>query len=256
MLAISLLWTDMEKRAQEISQGPLLKISNIDVFHGTFQSLWDVSLEVKAGEIVGLIGANTSGKSTLLDAISGLLHPAKGKIEFDGQDISTMEPFRIVELGITQIPEGRGIFPDMSVLDNLILGSYSKRARSRKKENLENVYQHFPILETRKKQTAKTLSGGEQQMLVLGRGLMADPKLMLLDEMSLGLAPIIITSLYKALQEIRERGITILFVEQNVRRSLQEADRAYILEVGRVTLSGTAGELQEEEEVKKAYFGV
>ncbi len=246
----------MEKRAQEISQEPLLKISNIDVFQGTFQALWDVSLEVKAGEIVGLIGANTSGKSTLLDTISGLLHPAKGKIEFDGQDISTMEPFRIVELGITQVPEGRGIFPDMSVLDNLILGSYSKRARSRKKENLENVYQHFPILETRKKQMAKTLSGGEQQMLVLGRGLMADPKLMLLDEMSLGLAPIIITSLYKALQEIRERGITILFVEQNVRRSLQEADRAYILEVGRVTLSGTAEELREEEEVKKAYFGV
>jgi branched-chain amino acid transport system ATP-binding protein len=246
----------MEKRAQEISQEPLLKISNIDVFHGTFQALWDVSLEVKAGEIVGLIGANTSGKSTLLDAISGLLHPTKGKIEFDGQDISTMEPFRIVELGITQVPEGRGIFPDMSVLDNLILGSYSRRARSRRRENLENVYQHFPILETRKKQTAKTLSGGEQQMLVLGRGLMADPKLMLLDEMSLGLAPIVITRLYKALQQIRERGITILFVEQNVRRSLQEAERAYILEVGRVTLSGTAAELQEEEEVKKAYFGV
>jgi branched-chain amino acid transport system ATP-binding protein len=246
----------MEKCAQEMSQEPLLKVSNIDVFHGTFQALWDVSLEVKSGEIVGLIGANTSGKSTLLDAISGLLHPAKGKIEFEGQDISTMEPFRIVELGITQVPEGRGIFPDMSVLDNLILGSYSRRARSRRRENLENVYQHFPILETRKKQTAKTLSGGEQQMLVIGRGLMADPKLMLLDEISLGLAPIIITSLYKALQEIRERGITILFVEQNVRRSLQEADRAYILEVGRVTLSGTAGELQEEEQVKKAYFGV
>ena len=246
----------MEKRAQEICQGPLLKVSDVDVFHGTFQALWDVSLEVKSGEIVGLIGANTSGKSTLLDAISGLLHPAKGKIEFDGQDISTMEPFRIVELGITQVPEGRGIFPDMSVLDNLILGSYSRRARARRKENLENVYQHFPILETRKKQTAKTLSGGEQQMLVIGRGLMADPKLMLLDEMSLGLAPIIITSLYKALQEIRERGITILFVEQNVKRSLQEADRAYILEVGRVTLSGTAGELREDEGIKKAYFGV
>jgi branched-chain amino acid transport system ATP-binding protein len=246
----------MEKCAQEMSQGPLLKVSNVDVFHGTFQALWDVSLEVKAGEIVGLIGANTSGKSTLLDAISGLLHPAKGKIEFDGQDISTMEPFRIVELGVTQVPEGRGIFPDMSVLDNLILGSYSRRARSRRKENLENVYQHFPILETRRKQTAKTLSGGEQQMLVLGRGLMADPKLMLLDEMSLGLAPIVVTRLYKALQEIRERGITILFVEQNVKRSLQEADRAYILEVGRVTLSGTAGELREDEGVKKAYFGV
>lgn len=246
----------MEKPAQETSQGSLLRISDVDVFHGTFQALWDVSLEVKAGEIVGLIGANTSGKSTLLDAISGLLHPAKGKIEFDGQDISTMEPFRIVELGITQVPEGRGIFPDMSVLDNLILGSYSRRARSRKEENLKNVYQHFPILETRKKQLAKTLSGGEQQMLVLGRGLMADPKLMLLDEMSLGLAPIIITSLYKALQEIRERGITILFVEQNVKRSLQEADRAYILEVGRVTLSGTAEELREDEGIKKAYFGV
>jgi branched-chain amino acid transport system ATP-binding protein len=246
----------MEKPAQEVSQGALLRISNIDVFHGTFQALWDVSLEVKAGEIVGLIGANTSGKSTLLDAISGLLHPTKGKIEFDGQDISLMEPFRIVELGITQVPEGRGIFPDMSVLDNLILGSYSQRARSKKKENLEKVYQLFPILETRKKQTAKTLSGGEQQMLVLGRGLMADPKLMLLDEMSLGLAPIIINRLYKTLQEIRDRGITILFVEQNVRRSLEEADRAYILEVGRVTLSGTAEELRGEETVKKAYFGV
>ena len=246
----------MENHAREVSQEPLLKISNVDVFHGTFQALWDVSLEVKPGEIVGLIGANTSGKSTLLDAISGLLHPATGKIEFDGQDISTMEPFQIVELGITQVPEGRGIFPDMNVLDNLILGSYSRRARARKKENLESVYQHFPILENRKKQLAKTLSGGEQQMLVLGRGLMADPKLMLLDEMSLGLAPIIITSLYKALQEIRERGITILFVEQNVKRSLQEADRAYILEVGRVTMSGTVGELREDEGIKKAYFGV
>jgi len=246
----------MEKGAQEISKEPLLKISNIDSFHGTFQALWDVSLEVRTGEIVGLIGANTSGKSTLLDTISGLLHPTKGKIEFGGQDISNMEPFQIVESGITQVPEGRGIFPDMSVLDNLILGSYSKRGRLKKKENLEKVYQLFPILETRKKQTAKTLSGGEQQMLVLGRGLMADPKLMLLDEMSLGLAPIIINRLYKTLQEIRERGITILFVEQNVRRSLEEADRAYILEVGRVTLSGTAEDLREEETVKKAYFGV
>jgi branched-chain amino acid transport system ATP-binding protein len=246
----------MEKSDQEVSQGPLLKVSNVDVFHGTFQALWDVSLEVKAGEIVGLIGANTSGKSTLLDAISGLLHPTKGKIEFDGQDISTVEPFRIVELGITQVPEGRGIFPDMNVLDNLILGSYNRRARSRRTENLQSVYQLFPILESRKKQTAKTLSGGEQQMLVIGRGLMADPKLMLLDEMSLGLAPIIVSRLYKVLQQIRQRGITILFVEQNVKRSLEEADRAYILEVGRVTLSGTAGELREDEGIKKAYFGV
>jgi branched-chain amino acid transport system ATP-binding protein len=246
----------MEKRTQEITQDPLLEVSNIDVFHGTFQALWDVSLEVKPSEILALIGANTSGKSTLLDTISGLLHPAKGKIEFEGKDISTAEPFRIVELGITQVPEGRGIFPEMTVLDNLIMGSYSRRARARRKENLERVYEHFPILERRKKQTAKTLSGGEQQMLVIGRGLMADPKLMLLDEMSLGLAPIVLTELYKALGQIRDRGITILFVEQNVRRSLKEADRAYIMEAGRVVLSGTAAELEEEEGVKKAYFGV
>jgi branched-chain amino acid transport system ATP-binding protein len=246
----------MEDYPAETSEEPLLKVSNIDVFHGTFQALWDVSLEVKPGEIVGLIGANTAGKSTLLDTISGLLHPVKGKIEFVGEDISAAEPFRIVELGITQVPEGRGIFPDMSVLDNLILGSYNRRARSRRKENLQSVFEHFPILESRKKQTAKTLSGGEQQMLVIGRGLMADPKLMLLDEMSLGLAPIILTELYKALNQIRDRGITILFVEQNVKRSLQEADRAYILEAGRVTLSGTCAALREDEEVKKAYFGV
>jgi branched-chain amino acid transport system ATP-binding protein len=239
-----------------MSQDPLLKVSNIDVFHGTFQALWDVSFEVKPGEIIGLIGANTAGKSTLLDTISGLLHPAKGKIEFDGRDISAVESFQIVELGITQVPEGRQIFPEMSVLENLTIGSYSRRARSRRKENLESVYQHFPILEKRKNQTAKTLSGGEQQMLVIGRGLMADPKLMLLDEMSLGLAPIVLTELYKALHAIRDIGLTILFVEQNVRRSLEEADRAYIMETGRIVLSGTPAELKEEDEVRKAYFGI
>lgn len=234
----------------------LLKVSDIDVFHGTFQALWDVSLEVQQGEMLALIGANTAGKSTLLDTISGLLHPAKGSITFNGADITHKDPHQIVELGITQIPEGRGIFPEMSVVDNLIIGSYSRKARTKKDENLKRVYQHFPILERRKRQTAKTLSGGEQQMLVIGRGLMADPKLMLLDEMSLGLAPIVINELFKALKEIRETGITILFVEQNVRRTLQEADRAYILETGRVTLSGTSAQLREEEQVKKAYFGI
>jgi branched-chain amino acid transport system ATP-binding protein len=154
------------------------------------------------------------------------------------------------------VPEGRGIFPEMTALDNLIIGSYSRQARAKRKQNLKKVYEHFPILESRKKQTAKTLSGGEQQMLAIGRGLMADPKLMLLDEMSLGLAPIVVNELFKALREIRETGITILFVEQNVRRSIQEADRAYILENGRVTLSGTSAELCEEEQVKKAYFGI
>lgn len=233
-----------------------LKVSHIDVFHGTFQALWDVSLEVRHGEMLALIGANTSGKSTLLDAVSGLLHPAKGNIEFEGKEITGLDPYQIVELGITQIPEGRRIFPDVTVLDNLIIGSYNRKARSKREENLKKVYEHFPILRERKRQTAKTLSGGEQQMLVIGRGLMADPKLMLIDEMSLGLAPIVINEIFKALNEIAKRGITILFVEQNVRRTLQEADRAYILETGRVVLSGTALELREEEQVKKAYFGL
>ena len=239
-----------------MTQEALLKVSNIDVFHGSFQALWNVSLEVKCGEIVALIGANTSGKSTLLDTISGLLHPAKGSIEFEGENISLLNPFQIVTSGISQVPEGRGIFPNMTVLDNLILGSYNRKARPKREQNLKMVYEHFPILKERKNQLAKTLSGGEQQMLALGRGLMSDPKLLLLDEISLGLAPIIIDELYRVLQEIRARGITILFVEQNVRRSLKEADRAYIMEVGRVVLSGDVVELQKEEEVKKAYFGI
>ena len=183
------------------------------------------------------------------------MQPAKGSIEFEGKDISALKPFRIVDLGISQVPEERRIFPDMSVLDNLIIGSYNRKARSESAQNLQRVYRLFPVLKVRSAQLAKTLSGGEQQMLALGRGLMSNPKLILLDEMSLGLAPIVINELYRALIEIRERGITILFVEQNARRSLTEADRAYIMETGRVVLSGNAIELQEEEKVKKAYFG-
>jgi branched-chain amino acid transport system ATP-binding protein len=246
----------MEKHSQEMSEETLLKISNIDVFYGTFQALWDVSLVVKPGEIVALIGSNASGKSTLINTISGVMHPAKGAIEFEGRDISTLNPFQIVTLGISQVPEGRRIFPEMTVLENLILGSYNRKARPNREQNLKMVYEFFPILKERKNQLAKTLSGGEQQMLALGRGLMSDPKLMLFDEMSLGLAPIVTGELYKALREIRARGITILFVEQNVRRSLKEADRAYIMKAGRIILGGNTAELQEEEEIKKAYFGV
>ena len=227
----------------------VLKVNGIDVFHDTFQALWDVSLEVRHGERLALIGANTSGKSTLLDTISGLLQPAKGLIEFEGQDITCLDPYRIVDMGITQIPEGRRIFPDITALDNLIIGSYSRRARANRERNLAQVYDHFPILKNRRKQIAKTLSGGEQQMLVIGRGLMAEPKLMLIDEMSLGLAPVVINELFRTLKEIVETGVTILFVEQNVKRTLQEADRAYILETGRVVLSGEAAELREEDQV-------
>jgi branched-chain amino acid transport system ATP-binding protein len=233
----------------------LLEVSHVDVFHGSFQALWDVSLTIKPGEIVAVIGANGSGKSTLLDTISGMVHPAKGSIEFEEKDISALEPFHIVGLGISQVPEGRRVFPDLTVLENLIIGSYNHNARSKREQNLQRVYQFFPVLGERKSQLAKTLSGGEQQMLALGRGLMSDPKLILLDEMSLGLAPIVVNELYGILREIRGRGITILFVEQNVRRSLTEADRAYILEAGRVVLSGDVAKLREEERVKKAYFG-
>ena len=234
---------------------PLLKVSHIDVFHGTFQALWDVSLSVNAGEIVAIIGANGSGKSTLLNTISGLMHPAQGSIEFAGNNISALEPFHIVDRGISLLPEGGRIFPDLTVLENLKIGSYNRKARSESSRNLHRVYQLFPVLETKGAQLAKTLSGGEKQMLALGRSLMSDPKLILLDEMSLGLAPLLVNELYKALRDIRERGLTILFVEQNVRRSLTEADRAYIMETGRVVLSGSANELREEEKVKKAYFG-
>ncbi|MGD9318320.1 MAG: ABC transporter ATP-binding protein [Desulfobacteraceae bacterium] len=233
----------------------LLKVSHIDAFHGSFQALWDVSLSIKPTEIVAIIGANGSGKSTLLDTISGLVHPAEGDIEFEGKNISALEPFRIVDLGISQVPEGRRVFPDLSVMENLFIGSYNRKARSDKAQNLKQVQQLFPVLKARKTQLAKTLSGGEQQMLAIGRSLMSSPKLMLLDEMSLGLAPIIVNELYRVLREIRERGITILFVEQNVRRSLTEADRAYIMETGRIVLSGNVAELREEEKVKKAYFG-
>lgn len=233
----------------------LLKVSNIDTFYGSFQALWDVSLAVKPGEIVAIIGANGSGKSTLINTISGIMHPARGNVEFEGKSITTLEPFQIVALGISQVPEGRRVFPDMTVLENIIIGSYNRKARSQREQNLKKVYELFPILKKRKNQLSKTLSGGEQQMLAIGRGLMSNPKLMLFDEMSLGLAAIVLNELYEALREIRARGITVILVEQNVRRSLKEADRAYIMEAGRIVLSGNVAELREEEKVKKAYFG-
>jgi len=237
-------------------QATLLKVSAIDVLYGSFQALWSVSVEVRAGEMVALVGANASGKSTLLNAISGFLRPVRGRIEFEGKDITRDDPWRTVDLGIAHVPEGRRLFPDLSVLDNLILGSYSARARARRAANLDAVFTLFPRLAQRRHQIAKTLSGGEQQMLALGRGLMSAPTLLLLDEMSLGLAPIVVGELYRTLQQIRAAGVAILFVEQNVKQSLQEADRAYILEKGRIVLSGEAAVLRETEEVQRAYFGV
>ena len=239
-----------------MAQEALLRVNKVDVFHGSFQALYDVSLAVGPGEIVALIGANSSGKSTLLDAISGIIHPARGSIEFEGKEIASVDPAQIVVLGISQVPEGRRLFPNMTVLDNLIIGSFAGRARRNRKANLKRVFELFPRLEERQGQLAKTLSGGEQQMAALGRCLMSEPKLMCLDEMSLGLAPLLVNELYRALREIRQKGVTVLFVEQNVRRSLEEADRAYIMKAGRVVLNGNVADLRQEAEVKMAYFGV
>jgi len=235
---------------------PILQIRNIDVFHGSFQAIWDVSLDVHEGESCALIGANTAGKSTLLDTINGLQHPAKGSIAFLGQDISRADPFDIVDLGITQVPEGRRLFPEMTVLDNLIMGSYTPNARKHKDKNLQRVFGLFPKLKDRQKQLAKTMSGGEQQMVAIGRGLMANPKLIMIDEMSLGLAPIVVDEIFRTLHTIRAQGVTVLFVEQNVVKTLKEATRAYIIETGKISLHGSAEELRDNAQVRKAYFGV
>ncbi|MGE5262045.1 MAG: ABC transporter ATP-binding protein [Acidobacteriota bacterium] len=233
----------------------MLRIKNIDVFYGNLQVLWQVSLEVKSGEMVAIVGANGAGKTTLLKTISGMIHPAQGRIEFAGKDITRKNAYDIVDLGISHVPEGRRLFPEMTVLQNLVIGSYNRQARSRREENLARVYELFPILRERQDQLAKTLSGGQQQMVAIARGLMANPKMIIIDEMSLGLSPLIVSELFHVLHEIRARGITILLVEQNVWRTLHEADRADVIETGRIVLSGNALDLMEEEKVKNAYFG-
>ncbi len=233
----------------------LLRVNSIDVFYGSLQVLWDVSLEVREGEIVAIAGANGAGKTTLLKAISGLIHPASGSIEFAGREITNDKAYDIVGQGISQVPEGRGLFPDMTVLQNLIIGSYNRQARAKKEENLSRVYELFPVLQERKEQLAKTLSGGQQQMVAIGRGLMSNPRVMIIDEMSLGLSPLIVRDLFEVLHEIRARGLTVLLVEQNVWQTLHEADRAYVIETGRIVLSGNALDLRGEEEIRNAYFG-
>ena len=238
-----------------MSEEVLLQVDNIDVFYGNLQVLWGISLVVNSGEIVAIAGANGAGKTTLLKTISGVLHPAQGSIEFAGRDITNMNASDIVGQGISQIPEGRQLFPEMTVAQNLFIGSYTRGARASRDQNLTRVYELFPVLEERKKQLAKTLSGGEQQMVAIGRGLMANPRLMIIDEMSLGLSPLIVSELFQVLNEVRNRGITILLVEQNVWQTLHNADRAYVIETGRIVLSGKANDLMDEEDVRNAYFG-
>jgi len=234
----------------------VLEVSNLDVFYGKSQALRDVSLKVNEGEIVALVGTNGAGKTTLLNTISGLLRPASGSVEFLGKRIDRLAPYRIMKLGICQIPEGRKLFADMTVGDNLEMGAYTSEAWKRRKETLEQVYQIFPVLKERRKQSAKKLSGGEGQMVAIGRGLMSNPRLCMFDEPSYGLAPKLFSEVLGVIKHLREQGITIFLVEQDVRHTLETADRAYVLENGRIVLEGKGKDLLQDEQVKKAYLGL
>ena len=238
-----------------MSDSAALKVADLDVKYKDFQALWNVSFEVRQGEIVSVIGANGSGKSTLLNTIAGLLSPSRGTIKFFGERIDGLLPHETVPRGITLVPEGRRVFPRLTVFENLVMGSYIPRTRAGKDEMLKKIYELFPILRARHNQMANTLSGGEQQMLAIGRAMMSEPKLILCDEISLGLAPVVIKDIYKRLGQINREGITIVLVEQDIKRSLKVANRAYIMLEGKVVLEGQPASLTEEQ-VKKAYFGI
>jgi branched-chain amino acid transport system ATP-binding protein len=234
----------------------VLEVSNLDVFYGNSQALRDVSLRVNEGEIVALVGSNGAGKTTLLNTISGLLRPASGSVEFLGKRIDRLAPHKIMKLGICQIPEGRKLFSDMTVGENLEMGAYTSEAWKRRKETLEQVYQVFPVLKERGKQSAKKLSGGERQMVAIGRGLMSNPRLCMFDEPSYGLAPKLFSEVLEVIKHLRGEGITIFLVEQNVRNTLETADRAYVIENGHIVLEGKGKDLLKDDMVKKAYLGL
>ena len=234
----------------------LLAVQKLNFAYGDLQVLWDVDLVVNDGEIVTLVGANGAGKSTTLRNISRLVRWSSGSISFRGQDLARLEAHDVVARGIVQVPEGRRIFPEMTVLENLRMGSYSTEARKDRERNLERAFSLFPRLREREKQLGGTLSGGEQQMLAIGRGLMANPRLLLLDEPSLGLSPLLVKNIFEIIREINQQGVTILLVEQNVYQSLRIAHRAYVLETGRVVLSGSGEELLGDDHVRKAFLGM
>ncbi len=233
----------------------MLKVNGINVYYGNIQAIKDVSLEINQGEIVTLIGANGAGKSTLLKTISGLLKPKKGEVLFQDKSIAGKAAQTIVKQGISHVPEGRRVFANMSVEENLELGAYLRKDKAEIKKDFEKVFELFPRLLERRKQQAGTLSGGEQQMLAMGRALMARPKLLLLDEPSMGLAPLLVKTIFRIIEEINKTGTTILLVEQNANMALSIADRVYVIETGKVVLSGTAEELNESDQLKMAYLG-
>ncbi|HUV28316.1 MAG TPA: ABC transporter ATP-binding protein [Anaerolineales bacterium] len=234
----------------------LLELENVHTYYGVIQALKGISLTVEEAEIVSLIGGNGAGKSTTLKAISGLIRPRKGTIRLAGEDLAQNKPHEIVSKGVVQVPEGRRVFALMSVAENLQMGAFALTDTQKNAENLERVYSLFPRLKERRKQLGGTLSGGEQQMLAMGRALMAEPKVLLLDEPSMGLAPVLVDSIFDTIQELNDAGTTILLVEQNARVALQIADRGYVLETGEIVLSGSAEELRTDETVQKAYLGI
>jgi len=232
-----------------------LRVENLDVFYGDVQAVWNMSFQVDAGEIVTLVGANGAGKTTTLRTLSGLLRPRAGRILFEGQDVAGLPANQLVTRGMVLIPEARQLWPTMSVRDNLEMGAYSRGARAERHKTFQAVLQMFPILEKRLTQNAGTLSGGEQQMCAIGRGLMARPRLLMLDEPALGLAPMLVRQVFAALKEINGRGVTVLLVEQNVQHALRLAHRAYVLETGRVTLEGTSSALLVDARVRQRFLG-
>ena len=234
----------------------MLRVQDLSLFYGDIQALFNLHLQVEEGEIVTLLGSNGAGKTTVINAISGILRPRHGSIQFDGQPIHRMTPFRIVELGLIQIPEGRMVFPDMTVFENLQMGSYSSRARKNHRETLDWAFQLFPRLKERISQLGGTLSGGEQQMLAIARGLMSKPKLLMLDEPSLGLAPLLVAELFRVVGEINRHGVAILLVEQNAMQALETAHRGYVLENGRITLNGNASDLIQNDHIRVSYLGI
>ena len=233
----------------------MLKVENLSVHYGMIQAVRDVSFEVNEGEVVSLIGANGAGKTTILRTLSGLVRPSAGKIQFLGKEIQKMPAQKIVAGGLSQVPEGRHVFPGLTVMENLEMGAFLKKDREENQANLKKVFSRFPRLEERKNQDAATLSGGEQQMLAMGRALMSTPKLLLLDEPSMGLAPIFIQEIFDIIQDIQKQGTTVLLIEQNANKALAISDRGYVLETGKIVLSGTGKELASSEEVRKAYLG-
>ena len=234
----------------------MLRVQDISVFYGDLQALFNLHLQVEEGEIVTLLGSNGAGKTTTINAISGICHPRQGAIQFDGQAVHRMAPFRIVELGLIQIPEGRMLFPDMTVFENLQMGTYANRARENHQETLDWAFHLFPRLKERIPQLAGTLSGGEQQMLAIARGLMSRPKLLMLDEPSLGLAPLLVAELFRIVVEINQHGVTILLVEQNAIQALETAHRGYVLENGRIALYGKASDLIQNDHIRVSYLGI